>query len=413
MRSIVFNFRALAFYSLCAFWAALTFSNALTEITFVVSLVFWICYQLQRPSLILGPLPKSVWIPLAGFIILCLFSLLWSEYPKQSVRGIFKWLQQIMVFFMVIDIFRDEKSLSRFEVVFFGVLVLAVANGFYQYFIGKDFLRGFERHASNAGFRISGSFKTYGQLGAYLISTLPFLAALWRVPAQSKNVWWRSLLLGILLIAGLVVLFWTRSRGAFVAFGTGVIFFLFLKRKFIYLFLLMLAIGGAFFVLPKGMIIHMDIHGKEQSLVERYYLWDRAIQVIRAKPWGGTGINTYSAAHNKYDRTQNWRVRTYYAHNGYLQLAAETGLPSLFLFLFFLFQYFYQSLKKLKGIESRDIRAASAGLLVGVFNFLVLCLVDTDLHNPQPVMIFWFLLGIAWSYQTVSDAPKLGLTQSV
>ncbi len=399
MRSIVFNFKALTFYGLCAFWAALTFSNALTEITFVASLVFWIAYQLQRRSLILGPLPKPIWIPLAGFILLCLFSLLWSEYPAQSVRGIFKWLQQMMVFFMVVDIFRDEKSLSRFEVVFLGVLVLVVTNGFWQYFAGKDFLRGFERHASNAGFRISGSFKTYGQLGAYLISTIPFVAALAWKPSQVKKVSWRSLLLGILFAASLVVLFWTRSRGAFVAFGTGLIFFLLFKRKFLFLLLLSVAIGGAFFILPKGMIIHMDIEGKEQSLVERYYLWDRALQVIRAKPWGGTGVNTYAAAHNKYDRTQNWRVRSYYAHNGYLQLAAETGLLSLFLFLFFLFQYFYQSLKKLKGIESPEIRAASAGLLVGVFNFLVLCLVDTDLHNPQPVMIFWFLMGLQWAYK--------------
>jgi len=203
---------------------------------------------------------------------------------------------------------------------------------------------------------------------------------------------------------GLLLLFWTRLRGAWVAFIGGVLFFLWTAKKRIYLAFVMLALGSLFFLLPRSMIIHLDYYGKEQSLIERLYLWDRAVQVIAARPLTGTGINTYAVAHQKYDQRQSWRVKNYYSHNGYLQIAAETGLPSLACFLAFLFFYFQNSLRLLKGLSGGEERVRLLGFLTGIVNFLILGIIDTIFHNPQAVMGFWFLVGWAVAYQRLLRA---------
>ena len=149
------------------------------------------------------------------------------------------------------------------------------------------------------------------------------------------------------------------------------------------------------------MVIHLDAEGKEQSLVERYFLWDRAIQVIAAKPWGGTGVNTYSISHLKYDKTKSWRVRHYYAHNGYLQLAAETGIPCLLFFLGFLGIHAFRSIRFIQYRPDAASSLLSSGLFLGICNFLAFSMVDTVLHNPLSVMTLWYLLGMQSAYQRV------------
>jgi len=151
------------------------------------------------------------------------------------------------------------------------------------------------------------------------------------------------------------------------------------------------------------MIIHLDTDMKEQSIVERYFLWDRAINVIKAKPLTGTGINTYAVAHSKYDTTENWRVRDYYAHNGYLQLAAETGIPSLACFLLFLLFFYVRGLKVITQLRGDPRVYAHLGILTGLLVFLIFALADTQLHSAQPIMTFWFLAGILIAYQNRNE----------
>ena len=140
------------------------------------------------------------------------------------------------------------------------------------------------------------------------------------------------------------------------------------------------------------MVIHLDITNKEQSLVERAELWHRAVDVVLMRPWTGTGINTYAVAHQKFDTRKSWRVQNYYAHNGYLQMAAEIGLPGTLAFVCFLFYWINRHRPRAKQNSSdAEIRW---GILGGLFAFLVFCMADTALHSPQPVMTFWYAMGL-------------------
>lgn len=373
------------------FLAALTFSTALVEISFTLALGGWLLLKFKDPDV--SAMRGKMGLALLGFVLICVASFFWSEFPRQSFRGIFKVLKQVLVFWIAADTLADAKRLSWTNRVLVVLFLFLGIDGVVQYVFGKDLIRHIPFEPASSGPRISASFKNYGLLASFVITFLPLLFS----PLQkdeSKGLFFQRI---AALLLGALLLYWTRMRGAWLAFAVGVAFYLFwMKRKrFFFLFLLLGATG--LFLLPRHMKIHLDAEGKEQSIIERFVLWERAIEVIRARPLTGTGINTYTVAHQRYDRRQNWRVRNYYAHNGYLQIAAETGLPSLAFFLAFLFFYFSQALRSLKTLEGIS-RHTLIGIITGILNFLVFGGIDTVFHNPQAVLGFWFLAGWGMAY---------------
>lgn len=380
-------FERATYLSVLIFLASLTWSTALMEIASVSMLVGWAVLKFKKgwkPEI-----DKKVFCFLAAYVFLSTISFFWSEFPKQSFRGVFKVLQHFFLFWIVAEtLTTTERHATALKVLIFSFLFLGV-DGIWQYAFGKDLLRGIAFEPASSGTRISASFKNYALLASYLISFLPLLASLFKKEGERK----KNLAVTAGALLGLLLLFWTRLRGAWVAFLGGLLFYLWNSQKRLYALLVLLLLGAVPFLLPRSMVIHLDSEGKEQSLIERFYLWDRAAQVIAARPWTGTGINTYAVAHQKYDQRQNWRVRDYYAHNGYLQLAAETGLPSLACFLAFLFFYFRRMFEK----------RALMGFLTGMVNFLILGLIDTTLHNQQAVMGFWFLAGWGMARQNLTQ----------
>ena len=305
-----------------------------------------------------------------------------------------KVLQQVSLFWIAADaLHTSERQRTAFRVLTFVFIGLGL-DGIWQYAFGKDLIRQIAFEPASAGPRISACFKNYGLLASFVITFLPLLAINLerKTPVHSLGNLAGSLL-------GCLLLFWTRLRGAWIAFVGGICFHIWNTKKRVYLLWVILAAGAILFFLPRSMVVHLDSESKEQSLIERFYLWDRAAQVILARPWTGTGINTYSVAHQEYDKRKNWRVRNYYAHNGYLQIAAETGLPSLFCLLAFLFLYFKETFAALKKIPEGLERRTLLAFLTGSVSFLILAVIDTIFHNPQTVMGFWFLLGWGAAYR--------------
>ena len=448
------NWKRLCFYALCVLFAGLTFSTALAEVMLFIALGFWLIWKFRQGKASFAEGWDAGFVLLAAFTVFCAMTVVWSDFPKQSAKGILKVFEHFFLMWMVRDVFlearsgfiggapsqrnvRDEESKARaaddigvyrrysatqesevygvstlsnpyeaasqekkdFDVLLVFVFAAIVLDAAVQCIFGRDLIRGFSSIPASAGFRLTASFKNYGLFATFLLLTLPYAAALsleqWRQAQKS----WKAPAFSILTAAGLLFLFLTRSRGAILAIaGSGLLLF-FMRREWKRIFLVL-----AFFLLiipflPKRMILHLDIQLREQSLVERFYLWDRAVQVIEARPFGGTGINTYAAAHEHYDHRHNWRVRGYYAHNGYLQTAAETGLTGLALFLTGLWLLFSRALKSLSGGGLQEPeRLRLWAILTGLWGFLLICMVDTELHNNQAVIFLWFFLGLCEAY---------------
>jgi len=67
--------------------------------------------------------------------------------------------------------------------------------------------------------------------------------------------------------------------------------------------------------------------------IERVYIWKTTIDMIRDHPVTGIGIGNYKGLTDQYRKDYNihWTARSH-AHNSYLQVAVENGLPAIVLF---------------------------------------------------------------------------------
>jgi len=394
LNSVKLSWDQAAFVALCTLFAGMTFSTALVEIGFFSALVLWIFWKCgSKPFRLVEGWHAGFWA-LGAFVVFCSLSWFWSDFKPQSGKGILKYLQDFFLFWIAADILGRAERRSFFERLLTALYFVLMLDAGWQYMTGRDFIRGFAGEPASSGYRLTASFKTYGLFAAFLAVTLPAMGAMaWEAFKQKRSMLER-VLYSVLTAGGIFALFLTRSRGAMLAFAGSLMCLLVLKRQWRLIFMLAALLAGLFFVLPRGMIIHLDADNREQSLVERYYLWDRAVNVIRAKPIGGTGINTYAVAHAKYDKTQNWRVRNYYAHNGYLQIGAETGLVGLGLFLAGLWFLIRCAILRLRAATSPVSSNRGWAILTGVFAFLIMSLVDTVMHNNQSVLLFWLWLGL-------------------
>ena len=139
-----------------------------------------------------------------------------------------------------------------------------------------------------------------------------------------------------------------------------------------------------------------DPHGGTTS--ERSLLWRKAVLMIQDSPALGLGVNTYSR--NEFAR--KWpgvSVDHQYAHNGYLQMAAEIGLLGLFSFLsvmlYLLFVCFKAFLTDRR--NPPDLVAIGLSLTFGVVVFLIHGAFDTGLQSLLLVNLLWMAAGFAYA----------------
>jgi len=195
---------------------------------------------------------------------------------------------------------------------------------------------------------------------------------------------------------------------------------LFIKRGFWILIGLITVLFIVFMAAPSSVYLHRSKGGHEQSITERFTLWKRALRMIEAHPVTGIGINTYSVESERYTEEKERVVRRggrvvylerlpgYYAHNSYLQLAAESGLISLGLYIIFLGCFFWKAAAE---IRTRRLDAEASlmlrGLIAGTVGFLILNLFETLLFSVQGAQLYYFFLGSAVSLIMASQTRKV------
>ena len=133
--------------------------------------------------------------------------------------------------------------------------------------------------------------------------------------------------------------------------------------------------------------------------VRRAEVWGEAISIIKDFPLFGTGLNTYAVVGPHY---KSFERGGYYPHNSYLHMAADSGLLGLGAFLWIIFTLFKTSLTNLKKIDDKFYNALLAGLLAGLFAFLIHSFVDTNIYTLQLGNLMWFIMGLIVAVQRIA-----------
>lgn len=345
---------------ICALLPALLFKGPQIEFFAVTQIVLvmwlgWIVLQSHGPGL---RIPKtSLALCLTLFWLWLALSLTWSLAPNISVIN-FWWVGSLALVFWLYTLTPDRDALWSHAAAILLVIGLVLAlMGVYQVLV-------LEQHARSV-------FETRNTHAAFLnLVALPASAYFLQTIADKTVPRHYSVILGTVLFALFLSIFLTASRGATLslAISAGLLAALTLRsvpRRALVLLLGLLAVA---FLVSK--IAHGELSERLPQLVQdspRLIIWESSWNLLQASPWQGIGLGLFYLAYPPY-RNPADNTGGFFAHNDYLQIWIETGLPGLILLLAVLVAaswLFMRALRKtgLRGGNHLEMTGLFCGLL--------------------------------------------------
>jgi putative inorganic carbon (HCO3(-)) transporter len=377
--------------------------------------------------------------PVVFFLLASLLSVFHSQYFTLSlVAFLGKIMEGYFLLFSFADCFKTKQHIRNFIAVYLVVTLLMGINGVVQYITHTEFVRGTPLILG----RISSSLRHANDFGAYLLFVIPVLLSLifmplnrwswieeWKTKQSVGSAVGFKILLGLLFLLIVTCEGLTFSRGSWVGFIFS-LFALALFRKrgflpgtavvviFMVIFLPFLTQTRDVSFVSDNVTIQENVDQQHKpkdfdSLppIERWIeankhfgfsgmgragFWTEAVSIIKRSPVLGSGLNTYSRMGTRYG----------YAHNCYLQMAAETGILGLISFLVLITFLFAEAVKSLPAIRDHFLKAILAGCLAGLVGFLIQSFLDTSFYSVQLGNLMWIFIGVIVAVQRLSKTQN-------
>lgn len=219
------------------------------------------------------------------------------------------------------------------------------------------------------------------------------------------------LLLGFALVSVLVMLVMTKSRGAWVGFGLAFLYLLLRSRS---LWLFVIAAGACAIVLSSEVLFRVvsvragetSVH--DNSLWGRLLLWRYAWTVGLDNWMLGVGMDNYREVKHVYGFPQprSYALR-YNAHNLYLELFADLGIPGVLGFVWLLIRSLLHSLR-LAGPGHPRARGPALALGAGLIAYAVHGLVDAFTYQHGTFVLLGVLIGLSLCLNRLNGTSDVG-----
>jgi putative inorganic carbon (HCO3(-)) transporter len=199
----------------------------------------------------------------------------------------------------------------------------------------------------------------------------------WKIPAGAATA---------LMFFAVILSF---SRGAYLGVLAGSLFFLAVSLirsgnagKITIIGAVLIFLAAVFFQGTIQSRLVSAFNFKEGSNAERVENWRQAIDAIRDYPLAGVGLGNYAS----YIDQASGERSSIYAHNTFLDISAETGIPNGFIFLVLILVSLWRN------VSSKNV--LNLGIAAGLVYFLIHGIFDTPIWSPQVMVILLVLLAM-------------------
>src|SRR4029077_19575698 len=168
---------------------------------------------------------------------------------------------------------------------------------------------------------------------------------------NADRKWLRRALFAAVPLGGLAVIS-TFSREGFLSLTACALTFVVLqRRKFLSIIALVVAVTTLLVAAPipedyfarlETIRSYEDV--KEQSALARLHVWQVGLEMAMANPFG-VGVKNFELLYDRYDFLDGAFGRGRSAHNTYLQVLVETGIPGFVVYVGLLIYALWCSLK--------------------------------------------------------------------
>jgi O-antigen ligase len=334
------------------------------------------------------------WTPLPWTVVLCgsawigwtALSTLRSDIPYRSDVRLIPLAVGLVLAYAAADLLRTERDLRRVAWAVLSGGTLVALYGIIQGVVGLPnwLIQAQSNRASQdlielvSQGRIFGTFLNVNAFAAYLAMTAPF--GVYLVLTEARPLGQLFAGGGFLLVV--MALAMTGSRGGWLAafIATGGAAWVVVQAgdwrrvavRIGLVFLTGLLLVG-FLWATQPMAIENPLErffsvtmGLKESAQGRWSYWQGATQLIAQHPWLGSGPGTFASS---FQRVQSDGAYARYAHNLYLQMAAETGIFGVVAFLAFVGSLLWLAVRSRHSLARVSAIGGGALLLHGLIDF--------------------------------------------
>jgi putative inorganic carbon (HCO3(-)) transporter len=224
----------------------------------------------------------------------------------------------------------------------------------------------------------------------------------WLLLNKNRKLWWISVLATIILLAMLVILALTKSRGAWLALGVVLVSMLLIRWRRAWIGVAVCGVIISIFIIPIGlkpMVEALMTSSNLSTLEGRQEVWSRALYMIQDFAFTGVGLGTFEdVADAMYPFFLSSPGSIHHAHNLFLQIAVDLGIPGLIAWLAVLSVSFVSAWQLYRyGLTSmeRDIAILGFALLYSQVGLIVHGLTDSVTWGMVKIApLVWVLWGV-------------------
>lgn len=389
---ILFIFSPL-FYGSIEIW-----SQALLKLWVIFLFLIWIVKMaLQKSfSFVRTPLDSPILCLLSASLISRIFSI----YPHASDIALSSMIIYIMLYYIIVNNLKSILTLERISIYIISIGGLLATIGLLRYLEVKFFLSLWPY----------GALSTYtgnGHLLAYVGMVMPLSFGLLLANIETAKKLY-IILTAVLLITIEII---CNDKGAWIQLGSALIFLavilkyagLLRRRSLTIILVVVLFIWGLslygleniYKVIAPLFNLHFS-QSPEASIWTRVVYWKDTLKIIKNYSLFGTGIGTFEFAY-PYFRSPQQPYLLNFAHQDFLQLAAETGLFGLLIFIWLIVKLFKFGFSACRIPHQSLVKTITIGSLSGCFGLLIYSLYDFNLHIPANAILFVSLIALSIS----------------
>ncbi len=351
----------------------------------------------------------SLTVPALGLIFISLLSISLAQDKQLAFFKVMMLVELFLIYFYVANHLRTKSDLQFFVTIFMAGLLLESILMIVQWQTGLSFsVAGINAIIDPQTHRAAGTLGTANSAGVVITGYLILTCVMfWLYHRRSQKIF-----AVICFIFGCIALISTAGRAAWGGFLVAFLVFILVghqrgmvkRSTVIWLFLLILLVGGLFYPVISERLTANDSGSAASRLVMAKLAWN----VIRATPAHfllGVGANNYALVAPAYYSTDVGRLGYIIdssVHNAYLLAWAETGLVGLILFGLFLFIPLAQAWKKLHS-HDRFVSLMALGLGCALLAIYIQMLADPFIARPKMIIV-WLLIALIASLENMLPA---------
>lgn len=374
------------------FMSALLYPFMPDIIGLLMFLAMGIFYVLRKIILDKGDLNIThIGLGIGLFFVVMTITTITSVDIKGSLRDFGLNLAGISFLFAFVNTIKNKEELNGFISVFLLSALIVSLLGIYQKFTGVQMRPEWLDVDNNPDIaaRVYSVFLNPNILAEYLVFLTPIAVGItWYTKDLKKKI-----LFSIATICLLGCLMLTLSRGGWLGiFAAAFIFVMLIDKRLLLLAIPIIILAIMF--LPEKVIERLGSIGStlDSSNMYRIKIWQITLELIKDHSIGGVGFG-----HIPYKETFETYIRTmpiFHAHNSYLQMAAETGIPGLFIFLMMILSNIKEGYVNLVKSDDKYYKYVGAGCIASIVGILTHGMFEHFLYIPRIIFTFWIVMAL-------------------